>query len=883
MLCLFDTNPTRACPVRVCAGLIALAALATTVAAQSSDIPPVGPTGQGDYIVPTTQLIHPAGQTIEFAARPVDMVLAPDGKWLYVKGHNALIVVDARTWKIVQTLPYHRTGASMCGIALSPDGRRLYVTTRGNTMVTAEVATDGRVKWSGKIVLPGPGGKGSSFPCGIALAPGGRLACVCLSRNNTLAIVDVAGGKLLAQVEVGVAPYAVAIAPDGSTAYVSNWGGRRARAGDRTAKSAGTDTVIDERGIAASGTVCVVDLTARKTVAEIPVGLSPAGVALRRDGRVLYVACANSDTVCFIDTARRKVVTTLNVRPDDRLPFGSMPNGLGLAPDQRTLYVANAGNNALAVVRLSPDGRQAAEIAGYIPTGWYPGAVLATSARLFVANIKGVGSRTKHRGRRGWNSHWHRGTVSRLDIPDDAALARYTAQAKRDGRVPQTLRALERSAAAADAVPVPAHPGQPSVFEHVVYILKENRTYDQVFGDLPQGNSDPELCTFGRDVTPNHHAIAEEFVLLDNYYCNGVLSADGHSWATEGNVTPYLERSFGGFSRSYTFGDDPLTYSSSGFIWDHVLAAGYSFRNYGEFNQTGIKPHADYATVYKDFIQQAGKIRLTVNIGVEKLRHYSCLDAPGWNMNVPDVLRAAVFLKELHQFEAEGHLPNFIFIYLPNDHTSGTAPGHPTPRSLVADNDLALGRIVEGLSRSRFWPKTCVFVIEDDPQNGYDHVDGHRSLCLIASPYTRRGEVISHFYNQTSVVHTIERIFGIPATNQLYAMAPLMTACFTNRPDLTPYRCRPNRVPLAEINPRAETLPPRERYWAQRSAALPLDLPDQVDEDTLNRILWHAAKGADTPYPARFAGAHGRGLAALGLRLAGPDEMPQPFDEDDDD
>jgi hypothetical protein len=410
---------------------------------------------------------------------------------------------------------------------------------------------------------------------------------------------------------------------------------------------------------------------------------------------------------------------------------------------------------------------------------------------------------------------------------------------------------------------VPERTGERSVFEHVVYVIKENRTYDQLFGDLPRGNRDPRLCVFGRAVTPNHHALAEEFALLDNFYCNGVLSADGHSWATEGNVTDHLEKSFGGFTRSYTFGDDPLTYSASGFLWDNALQHGRTFRNYGEMDYADRKREVEKPEVwYRELLASPAGRRFTQSIGVEKLRRYSCRDYPGWNLIIPDVLRAGVFAKELQAYERRGTWPNLMIVYLPNDHTSGTAPGLPTPRAQVADNDLALGRVVEAISHSRFWRKTCIFVTEDDPQDGFDHVDGHRSICLVISPYTRRGAVVSHFYNQTSVLHTMERMLGLPPMNQMDGMAPTMEACFTSTPDLRPYTCLPNRVPLDEINPPLAKLSGRQRYWARKSQSLPLQRVDAADEDTLNRILWQARRGVDAPYPASLAGAHGRGLHA---------------------
>ncbi len=754
-----------------------------------------------------------------------------------MKDNRGLVVIDAQAWELRQELPFEKEGGSMVGIAVTRDGRKAFLTTAKNSLIEAMRGDDGKWKWGRKIELPGPEGKGNSFPCGIALAPDEKTAYVCLSRNNTLGVVDVESGKLTTQIDVGIAPYAVALHPQRSEAFVTNWGGRRTHAGDKTADSAGTPALIDERGIAASGTVSIVDLPQRKITREI------------------------------------------STRPIEGLPFGSMPNAIARGTQ---LYVANAGNNSIAVFQ-PPGANTGTEslLRGSIPTGWYPGAIVANDKHIFVANIKGLGSRSKRPDKPGWNSHWHRGSITRIDEPSSQQLSEWTRRAQEDARVPQTLAALQRDAARRDAkpVPVPAEVGSPSVLEHVFYVIKENRTYDQVFGDLPRGNRDEKLCIYGREITPNHHALAEEFVQLDNFYCNGVLSADGHSWATEGNVTPYLERSFGGFNRSYTFGDDPLTYSSSGFVWDHILAGGFSWRNYGEFNQPELTPADKYPDVFADWKAKGGKYRYPPKIGVERVLRYSCVEYPGWNLSIPDQLRADAFLKEFEEFEKNGALPNFVTIYLPNDHTSGTAAGAPTPRSMVADNDLALGRMVSAISKSRYWAKSVIFVIEDDPQDGFDHVDGHRSLCLVISPFAKRGALVSQFYNQTSVIHTIERIFGLPPQNQLYALAPLMTDCFTETPDSRPYELRENTVPLCELNPKTASLPPRERALAEASAALPLAKPDQADEDTLNRILWHAAKGTDATYPAEWAGAHGRGLAALGLKLAeGVEE-----DEDDDD
>ncbi len=834
----------------------------------------VGPQPGGEHVVPTLQWLRPFGDTLQYGGRPIDLALAPNGRFLYVKDNKGVVAVDASSWTLRQQLPFGDTGGSMHGLALSPDGTRLYATTAANHLAEASVADDGTLAWSRRLTLPNASIGGAPFPCGVALSPDGALAYVCLSRNNSLAIVNLQSGLVLRQIETGIAPFDVVLSPDGSRAYVSDWGGRPPEAHERKAKSAGTDVLVDPRGVAASGTVSFLDLRRPARTATVRVGLHPSGLALSPDGATLYCANANSDTVSVIDTSSATVRETINVRPDPALPYGSAANALALTPDGRHLLVANGGNNALAVVALASPPQPASTVLGFLPTDWYPGAVATDGQRVFVANVKGLGSRGQPPNTTARSVYSFLGTLTRFNLPSPETLRELTPQTKQDARIPHMLRAWEQARSGQPPRPVPHRTGEPSVFQHVFYVIKENRTYDQLFGDLPQGNGDPDLCIFGRHVTPNHHALAEQFVLLDNFYCNGVNSSDGHAWATEGHVADYLEKTFGGTARGYTWGDDPLSYSSTGFIWDNVLLHGLSFRNYGEMDYAETVPAGlPWLAVYRDFIRGANTIRFTQNIGIEPLRRFSPPHFPGWNMRIPDVLRADRFIQDLRQAETNGFWPHFTILYLPNDHTTGTSPGAPTPRAQVADNDLALGRALEALSHSRFWSNSVVFVIEDDPQDGFDHVDGHRSICLVVSPYTKRQTVISEFYNQTAVLHTMERILGLPPMNQMDAQSPLMTACFTNTPNFTPYSALPNNVPLDEMNPGTSTLRGRPRYWARQSLRQNFAQFDRADEDTLNRILWHSVKGADAPYPAAFAGAHGRGLRALGLQLD-PSPMP---------
>jgi hypothetical protein len=416
------------------------------------------------------------------------------------------------------------------------------------------------------------------------------------------------------------------------------------------------------------------------------------------------------------------------------------------------------------------------------------------------------------------------------------------------GRMMAKLHPTEGSK---DKVPVPWRPGQTSFFKHVVYIIKENRTYDQVLGDMPQGNGDTSLVEFGSNITPNHHLLANDFVLMDNYNCSGILSATGHQWTDEAYVTDYLEKAYGGWTRSYPYdGDDALAYASSGFIWDNVLEHGLTFRDYGEFVHNFITPtSASFSDIYSDYTNKTNKIGIRAKATVAQLEPYICSAYAGFILKVPDQYRASAFIEELNRYEKNDDFPNFIIMELPNDHTSGTRPGNPTPQAAVADNDLALGRIVEAISHSKFWKETCIFVTEDDPQAGLDHVDGHRTVGFVISPYTKRGKVVSTYYSQINMVRTIENILGIPPMNQLDLTADPMLDCFTNKPDFKPYTAVKNNIPLDQVNLALDQLKGKPLYWAKKTMQQDLDEEDRIDDDVFNRIIWHAVKGYNTPYP----------------------------------
>lgn len=776
---------------------------------------PLGPRPDSTYLVPSNQLISPAGRQIYLpGGRPVGLALTNDKKYLLVKNIRTLDLIRLSDNNVQQSLPI-KGGASFNGMAIS--GTTIYLTRSDDKLVKAALIDDSLVLQS-LITLPHPSIGGDPAPGGVAIISNTLL--VTLSRNNTLAVIE--EGDSTRQIPVGIAPFGV-LALDETKAYVTNWGGRRPLPGEYTENTSGSAILVDKsNGVASDGSVSVVDLKNRQTVRDIHVGLHPSAMALSPDRQILYVACANSDRVYVIDTKTDVITDSIKVTKDTLL--GSAPNAL--ATDGNRLFVANGTQNAIAVI----DARPPYALQGYIPTGWYPGAVVTDGKTLYVANIKGIGSRTRQA--KGYTTHGFMGSVSVIGLPANTASANWlkplTASVNRNNGIAESPQSAPR-------------------FKHVVYIIKENRVYDQLLGDLPQGNGDTALVLFGRRVTPNHHKLAEDFVLLDNYYTSGVLSADGHQWTDEAYATDYLEKSFGGFSRSYPYdGDDALAYAASGFLWDNVLRHGLTFRDYGEFVAGIIKPQGAH---FIDIFNNPKSFSITAKANIGSVKPYMCPDYIGFPNEVPDQYRADVFLKEFKRFQANDSFPSFTIMLLPCDHTSGTAPGMPTTQASVADNDLALGRIVDAISHSKYWKETCIFVTEDDSQDGADHVDGHRTVGFVISPYTKRGQVVSTYYSQVSMVRTIENVLGLPPMNQLDRASGDMSACFTAMPDFTPYDAVPNNIPLDSLNPPLKMLTGKQLSWARQSVKQDLSNYDRVDEKIFNEIIWHSVKGYEAPYP----------------------------------
>ncbi len=620
----------------------------------------VGWQADTSILVPSNQFLRPAGLQIYLPGRPVDMALTPDERFLLVKNKADLDLIRLADRTVLQTLPFQKSGASFTGICLSGDGRKVFLTDANDRICIADLDRNNILKWADPVILPKPSIGGNPAPGGVALNNTGDKIYVTLSRNNSLGIIDLKDNSVR-EISVGMAPFDVLIASP-SKAYVTNWGGRRPEQGEVVYNSSGSQVLVDpETGIANNGAVSVVDLSLKAHKKYINVGLHPCDMVLSPDNKKLYVACANSDVVSVINTENDEVTDNISVHSQDNIPFGSAPNALVLSPDGKFLYVANGTENAVCVIEADPPYN----ILGYIPTGWYPGSVLLnrTGKTLYVDNVKGIGSRNQRTDRAGLNSHDHLGSISIIPVPGRQQLEKMTGIVHGNNSYDRMVKNL-RSVPGKEKRVLPQMPGQISHFRHVVYIIKENRTYDQVFGDLLLGDGDTSLLEFGREISPNHHLLAETFVLLDNFNCSGVLSADGHQWTDEAYVTDYLEKSFGGFARSYPYdGDDALAYASSGFIWDNVLDHGLTFRDYGEFAGTIIEPeNASYIEMYRDFINNTGKIRIRAKPNLERLAPYMCPSYPGFTNRISDAYRAAEFVK-IQRIREDNNFPNLYSFF----------------------------------------------------------------------------------------------------------------------------------------------------------------------------------------------------------------------------
>lgn len=802
--------------------LVLFAALASS--AQTPDQPVRAVTDPG--VVTTRQLITPAGVPSTFQTKLNGVSFGATSDEVYVLGMTHLYRMNWRENRVIEkTALGGRPG--MQGLRYA--GKPIYAVTQ-----------KGEVKLDGKTI-------GRQISGAVAASAGVMVSA--MTFDNSLAVMDSSGVKT---VKTGIAPFGVVLSKDAAVAYVSNWGGRFPKPGEKTAPTGLLPTadqvVVDDRGIASTGTVVRIDLKTMAVTAEIAAGLHPMGMAWDETRQRLYVANANSDSVSVIDTAAQKVVGTLAIQPFERAVKGVAPNAVAVSPDGKRLFVSCGGINAIA---LADTARLTIE--GLIPTAWYPNALdlSADGKRLAVSSLLGAGSGWRDDPRKRY-VHSYRGSVAVIDVPDAAQLSGYTAVVAENNRM-ALKGAATRAVAAVNrnrpAKAVPERSGEPSLIEHVVYIVKENRTYDQLFGDLPRGNGDPSLVMFGEDVAPNHRKLAREFVLLDNFYATGGNSADGHQWLTQANELAYTM--WPGYEgRSYPFdGTDPIAYSNGGFIWDAALKANRTVRIFGQYAGRLAEPPFERQGMLERW-RNGEKFfsRWNITAPIEPLNKVLAKNYPTYSNSIPDLVRADIFMEDLKRWTAEGKMPNLTIVQLPCDHTFGTTPGVSTPKAMVADNDWALGRIVESLTKSPFWGKMAIFIVEDDAQNGVDHVDGHRTVALAVSPYVRRNHVDSTFYSHQSMLKTMELMLGLPAMTLFDMIAFDMRESFTDSADLTGYTAVEPKQSLMEQNPQRTALRGQARQDAIDSARMRWDVPDAVPSDRLNRILWRATRGAQ-PYP----------------------------------
>ena len=757
--------------------------------------------------------LTPAGRQVRLGDRPYGMAISPDGHTLVISNDGqsteSLMVVERSSGEVRQTLAYDRPEGLYLGVGFSPDGQHLYASAGGNNKIRVYDVRDQQLVESAPIELPTTDEAGKKilpYPAGVAVSADGKSLFVANNLTDSLTIVDLTAGAVRATTPIGHNPYAVVVTADGRTAYVSNWG---------------------------ESSISAVDTVAATERHKIAVGTHPSALLLNPSRAELYVANSDSDSLSVIDVASDQVKRTLSFAPYPDAREGSSPNALALSPDGNTLYVANAGNNDVAVVHLGePD-----TIVGLIPTAWYPAAlaVALDGQTLYVVNAKGLGSGPNPNGPNPYEREappdqfvgtMMVGTLSMVPIPDADALAAYTQQVMSNNGFDE--RDQVRISGKPPEQPIPRRPSDPSPIKHVIYVIKENRTYDQLLGGLGQGNGDPNLQLFGDESAPNHHQLARQFVTLDNFFADAEVSADGWNWSTAALANTYLQKNwpqnYGSRGRPYDFeGGNLATAPSSdptnAYLWDRLDRAGISYRNYGFWVFNGM-----------------------VAATAPQLVGNTDPNYPGYNLRITDQTRMDEWLSEFQQLVDADSLPAVELVRLPNDHTAGTTPNMPTPRAMMADNDLALGRMVEAVSHSPYWADTAMFVVEDDAQNGPDHVDAHRTIALVISPFTRTGAVDSTRYTTSSVLRTMELILGLGPMTQFDARATPLLNAFSDTADPTPYAALTPDQPLDELNA-------LDAPMAAQSQAMDLSQADRAPERALNEAIWQSIRGTASPMP----------------------------------
>jgi sugar lactone lactonase YvrE len=782
----------------------------------------------GTVLLPNQWSLRPAGKQLELGVFPVNIALHPSGRWLAVLhagyGEHEVVTIDLERVAIIDRATMKQ---AFYGLCFTPDGKQLFASGCEEGVIHHFDFDQGHLRRRSPLDLNSKGPR--LAPGGLAMDAAGENLLIAGTWGDAVAIVRLAEG--------GPAQTRRIVLPENSYPYACLADPKRNRIWTTLWLNSG---------------VAVLNPAKNSVVETWPTEQHPTEMALSPDGKILYVACANSTKVSVLETASGKPLQTISCALFPSASAGNTPNSLCLTPDGQLLMVANANNNNVALFNVS-DPRQAKSL-GFIPVGWYPTSVRysARDHRLYVANAKGT---SVHANRRGpqptvpyqptvteYIAGLYRGTLAAIDMPSPEQMVEYTRQA-------YTCSPL-RADQAAIVKPEPGNPiprklGDPGPIKHVIYVIKENRTYDQVFGDMKEGNGDASLCLFPEKITPNHHRLARDFVLLDNFYAEGEVSADGHEWSMAAYATDFMEKTWPLYYRRvkknvHFPAEDPferVALPAGGYLWDRCAEERVTYRDYGEWVDNGKAPGDP------------------PHVKAKALIGHVDLEYRAFDMDYSDQKRADRLIEELNRFERAGEVPSLSIIHLPNDHTSGTKVGKPTPTAAIADNDLALGRFVEAVSHSKFWRDTAIFVVEDDAQNGPDHVEAHRTVALVISPYTRRGIVDSSLYSTTSMVRTIELILGLKPMSQFDAAARPMYACFQSNPDLRPFE---HLVPKVDLDERNRP----DAYGAAMSERFDFTRADAADDLLLNDVIWHSVRGPCVPTPAPVRAAffipHGR-------------------------
>lgn len=772
-------------------------------------------TAQKTVTLPNGWSLSPAGRSLDLGDLPLNIAVSSSKRLVAVTNNGqskqSLQLINTKTEKILDNIEIKK---SWLGLKFSSDEKYLFAGGGNDNWILQYAIISNKLQLKDSIKL-GKKWPNKISPAGIDIDDAGHLLYVVTKDDNSLYIVDLLTKNIIQQVKLDGEAYTCLLSSDKKELYISCWG---------------CDKLI------------VFNTKERKVAAQIPVGDNPNDLCTSKDGKFLFVANANDNSVSVINVKGRKIVETLTASLYPDAPPGSTSNGLALSEDGKTLFIANADNNCLTVFDVSRPGFSSSK--GFIPVGWYPTCVRVIGKKIWVTNGKGFTSFANPDGpnpaKRRQKVDYQggvkekevqyigglfKGTMSIIDMPSEKKLSIYSQQVYKN--TPYTKK-KETSSLVEAGNPVPGKIGDPSPIKHVFYIIKENRTYDQVLGDMKEGNGDTSLVLFGENITPNQHKLAREFVLLDNFYVDGEVSADGHNWSMGAYATDYLEKnwvtSYGGRGGGYDGeGTRKIANNKGDFLWGNCKKAGVSYRSYGEFIEEG-----------------------KANISV--LDNFFCPYFTGWDLNVWDTVRYSQWAREFDSLVTANALPQFMSLRFPNDHTAGLSKGKPTPFAYVADNDLAIGMFIQHLSESPVWKESVVFILEDDAQNGPDHVDAHRSTAYVAGPFVKRNFVDHTAYSTSSMLRTIELILGIPPMSQYDAGATPMWRCFTSTANNNRFTALPSNIDLSEKNLAWNEL-------AEQSATFDFTKEDRAPDLEFSEVIWKGVKGlhAIMPAPKRAA------------------------------